>query len=303
MRVLNVLAPRFSKRRLFLSILRDFLYRPASILGRLAPLNFRNAKICANLDMHCCVCGQHGKMSYDFPDVRLRKAHGIGVLRETLRCRSCGGSMRDRQMAFGLLRVLSKRTGVAAPDLRTYRERQNANLRILDTDAFGAINRTLRGMPGYKVSQFQPRSPNGSTLPDGSLNVNLESMPFEDNSFDVILTSDVMEHVFNDGLAHQEIHRCLATHGSYTFTVPFDPCIVGHRRLTEPTGREHGCFLLEKHVHGDPHDSSGIVAHRIYGCQLLDDMTALGYAINFEIIHHPEIGIFGGDLFVATKRS
>src|SRR5271168_274744 len=111
MSVLNVMAPRFSKRRLALSIIRDFRYRPSSIIGRLAPINFYNAQVCEGLRMHCCVCGHEGKMSYDFPDVRLRKAHGIGLLRETMRCKSCGATMRDRQLASGLLQIIARRVG------------------------------------------------------------------------------------------------------------------------------------------------------------------------------------------------
>jgi SAM-dependent methyltransferase len=253
--------------------------------------------------MHCCICGHDGTMSYDFPDVRLRKAHGIGLLRETLRCKSCGGTMRDRQVAYGLLQAIAERSGTPAPDLHSLRHRQDGFLRILDTDAFSSINRTLRGMTGYVWSQYQSGRPNGSALADGSINVNLESMPFASDSFDVILTSDVMEHVFNDGLAHREIFRCLAPRGRYIFTVPFDPCIVAHRKLTQPTGQGRSHFLLEEHIHGDPHARTGIIAHRIYGRQLLDDMHALGYRISFLNVERSDIGIFGGDLFIATKES
>lgn len=252
--------------------------------------------------MHCCICGYDGTMSYDFPDVRLRKAHGIGLLRETLRCKSCGGTMRDRQLAHGLLQVIAERSGTATPSLRALRDRQDGLLRILDTDAFSAINRTLRGMTGYVYSQYQPGEPNGSTLSDGSMNVNLESMPFTSESFDVILTSDVMEHVFNDDLAHREIYRCLGTQGHYIFTVPFDPCIVGHRKLTQAAGHDRCYFLLEIHIHGDPHARSGIIAHRIYGRQLLDDMAAFGYKMSFVNVDRPDLGIFGGDLFIAAKE-
>jgi SAM-dependent methyltransferase len=303
MGALNVLAPRFSRRRLFLSILRDFRYRPSSLIGRLASINFRNARVAVGQRIHCCICGFNGTTSYDFPDVRLRKAHGIGLLRETLRCKSCGGTMRDRQIAYGLLKVVAERFGTTFPDLRSFREGQHGTLKILDTDAFSAVNRILRGMPGYMYSQYQPDKPNGSTLADGSIIVNLESMPFGGSDFDAILTSDVMEHVFDDSLAHQEIYRCLAPRGSYVFTVPFDPCIVAHRKLTQSTGRDHSYFVLEEHVHGDPHARAGIIAHRIYGRQLLDDMESIGYTISFLNVELPEIGIFGGDLFIAAKES
>jgi SAM-dependent methyltransferase len=303
-KLLSVLAPRFSKRRLILSILRDFRYRPRSIVGRLSSVNFVNHRVCQSLAMHCNVCGADGPMSYDFPDAEIRKAHGIGMLRETLRCRACAATMRDRQIAFGLLRVVAERLGQSVPDLATFRRQPSGLLRILDSDSFSPINRVLRGLPGYQHSQFVPGRKNGERLPDGSVVVDLENIPFPDASFDVVLTSDVMEHVGDDDAAHREIFRCLDRQGAYIFTIPYDPSMQGNRLLTVATGMAGAAshLFLEKHVHGDPHASSGIVAHRIYGRQLLDDLASIGFQPAFLNITEPAHGIFGGDLFVARKE-
>jgi len=176
-------------------------------------------------------------------------------------------------------------------------------LRILDTDSFGAVSRALRGWPGYVHSQFKPDLARGQKLPDGSINVNLMDMPFGAEDFDVIMTSDVMEHVAEDDQAHREIYRCLAPRGTYVFTVPYDPCLLGTRQLTQATGVPDVRFELDRHVHGDPHSSAGIVAHRIYGQQLLADLSGIGYEVRFECLERPAQGIFGGDLFLARKRS
>jgi hypothetical protein len=70
--------------------------------------------------------------------------------------------------------------------------------------------------------------------------------------------------------------------------------------LTVRTGAS-SYFILDKHEHGDPHDSAGIIAHRIYGRQLLDDLSAIGFEARFLALNEPQVGVFGGDLFVATK--
>jgi SAM-dependent methyltransferase len=46
------------------------------------------------------------------------------------------------------------------------------------------------------------------------------AMPFADASFDVILATDVIEHVDDDGRAASEIARVLAPHGRALITVP-----------------------------------------------------------------------------------
>lgn len=300
---LGILAPRFSKRRLILSILRDFYRRPGSVFGRLASINFANYRSSRSLDINCNVCGSHGALSYDFPDVNKRRAHSIGLLRETLRCKSCAATMRDRQMAYGILNELEVRFGQKISDLAAFQNPPPRTLRILDSDSFSPINRILRGIPGYQHSQFIPNLKNGHRLSDGSIVVDLEDIPFPDCSFDVILTSDVMEHVINDTAAHHSIYRVLDNGGVYIFTVPYDPTTTGNRNLTARTdcsGTASHLFL-ERHIHGDPHSGSGIVAHRIYGNQLLEDLTQIGFEIDFLEINEPKHGIFRGDLFIARK--
>ena len=303
MNILNLVAPRFSKRRLMLSILRDFWYSPASIFGRLAAVNFANERVCRKLILSCNICGTVGKISYDFPNANIRKDHSIGILRETLRCKTCGCTMRDRQIAYGLLSEIFARTGSKFCSLVEFKESQYNDLRILDSDSFSPINAVLRGLSGYVHTQYVPGRSNGERLGDGSIIVNLEDIPFSEASFDIIMSSDVMEHVGDDEVAHKEILRCLDVGGAYLFTVPYDPSSQVDRRLTVSTGQQGlaSHLFLERHVHGDPHSDGGIVAHRIYGSQLLSDLVRLGYDVKLFTINEPLAGIFGGDLFVARK--
>lgn len=302
--ILSIIAPRQSRRRLVLSLFRDALRSPRTLVQRLSVENFANRRACAALKIHCNVCGSTTGLFYDFPDVRLRHEHGIGLLRETLACLTCGSSMRDRQMAHGLLQVVETHTGHSRGtwrDLRELRTSCTAKLNILDTDSFSSINRILRGVPNYQHSQYHPELPNGTVLPDGSVNVDLMSMPFETGSLDIVMTSDVMEHVEDDVRAHREIHRCLRVGGTYIFTVPYDPCLMATRYLTQRTGVEMSSFILRRQTHGDPLSKSGVLAHRIYGQQFQDELRKIGFAVTFLRIDDFSAGIYGGDLFLASK--
>jgi len=46
------------------------------------------------------------------------------------------------------------------------------------------------------------------------------ALPFADGTFDVVLASDVLEHIENDALAAAEIHRVLRRGGHLVFSVP-----------------------------------------------------------------------------------
>lgn len=302
MKLVDRLAPPHSRRRLALKIGRTALSSPGSALNRLSAVNFLNWKAVRRLRIHCPVCGDMAGVSYDFPDVRLRREHGIGLLRETLNCTTCSATMRDRQLATGLLSFVRDKTGSLYADLAALRKLPPTQIAILDTDSFSPLNKVLRGMQGYVHSQYRADLDPGATLPDGSVNVDLLDVPFPEGHFDAILTSDVMEHVGDDEGAHREIHRCLKPDGAYIFTVPYDPTLAATKRLTVSTGAPDEYIFLEHHVHGDPHSASGIIAHRIYGKDFFDNMERLGFAMRFETIESPEHGIFGGDLFVAVRK-
>jgi ubiquinone/menaquinone biosynthesis C-methylase UbiE len=48
-----------------------------------------------------------------------------------------------------------------------------------------------------------------------------ERFPFEDETFDVIWCSEVLEHLFDPGLALREMHRVMASGGKLLVTVPY----------------------------------------------------------------------------------
>ncbi|WP_242117938.1 class I SAM-dependent methyltransferase [Aestuariivivens sediminicola] len=52
--------------------------------------------------------------------------------------------------------------------------------------------------------------------------VDITNIPFENNSFDFILCSHVLEHVPNDKLAMKELNRVLRNDGFGIFMVPID---------------------------------------------------------------------------------
>jgi SAM-dependent methyltransferase len=57
----------------------------------------------------------------------------------------------------------------------------------------------------------------------------VEDMPFEDRSFDLVLATDIIEHVDDDRLALAEIARVLAPGGTALITVPAFPVLWGRQ--------------------------------------------------------------------------
>ena len=222
--------------------------------------------------MFCNICGRFGPIYVDMQDLDTLTRHRIGLLRETLRCTTCGATMRTRTVAEALLRALADDLGITATSIEALADVLPTDLQILDTDADSLLSKRLSGSPGWVRSLFIPGKANGAVLEDERmLNVDLEKMPFPDERFDIIITSEVMEHVRFVDEAHREIARCLRPGGHYVFTVPYDDALAETWRLIDPDTDEP--LVDPPHVHGDTVRSEGIKSYRVFGGDLLSDLA------------------------------
>lgn len=76
-----------------------------------------------------------------------------------------------------------------------------------------------RHCSSYTVSQYFDGAKEGE-LVNGVRCENLESLTFPDCTFDIFITQDVFEHIFNPDRAAKEISRVLKPGGIHIFTVP-----------------------------------------------------------------------------------
>lgn len=115
----------------------------------------------------------------------------------------------------------------------------------------GASLKLQNKCPNYIASQYYGESDKGKII-NGYRNENLESQTFKDESFDLVITQDVMEHIFNPQSAFREIARTLKPGGAHIFTVP----LINKERTTECWAKlddnNNIIFLKEKEYHGNP---------------------------------------------------
>ncbi|WP_082532176.1 MULTISPECIES: class I SAM-dependent methyltransferase [unclassified Phenylobacterium] len=164
-------------------------------------------------------------------------------LRDHFLCQSCNAQPRERAM-FSVLTQLRPR----------WRE-----LVIHESSPGLAASRRLADQaPAYVSSQYDPSIPWGTLHPTGGWrSENLERQTFDDESFDLVVTQDVMEHVFSPDLALREIARTLKPGGLHVCTVPI---VNKEKPSVRRAGRradgeiEH---LLEPVYHGNPMDPNG----------------------------------------------
>jgi SAM-dependent methyltransferase len=114
-----------------------------------------------------------------------------------------------------------------------------------------------RNAAGYISSHFYPGREPGTTQ-NGHRVEDLQRLTFPDESFDLVVTQDVFEHVLRPDAAFAEIARVLRPGGAHVFTVPIwpSPATVVRARARADGGVEH---LLPAEYHGDPVSQRSLV--------------------------------------------
>ena len=268
-----------------------------------APSAFKRYK---HLSGNCNVCGNDTRFFYK------DQAHW----RETLICEFCLTTSRYRSIARGMLKAIAGLSGVEVESLAALeRITGNDKIRIYDTQPPFYFKHCAYPLPDLlkrnrrievELSQFKPQLPFGEILSSGVTNQNLESLTFPDSSVDMVITSDVMEHVRLDDKAHREIHRVLRLGGAYIFTVPHDrnmDASLIRVQVTDPDDPSKDIPLLDPEYHGDANSDGGrgSLSYRVYGRDLDDALTKIGFDVAYSREDIPELGILDTELYYCRK--
>jgi SAM-dependent methyltransferase len=237
----------------------------------------------------CPVCGSYGfARGFDAKPMNLR---------ETGICSRCGATNRQRQMAYMIRQAFAAVTGSPKPSLN-----EVARLKgfvVYNTEAQGPLNDRLAAMEGYLCSEYLGDDHKSGEVVDGVMHQDLTELSFPDESIDMVLSSDVLEHVPNPYRAHEEIRRVLRPGGSHIFTVPY------HQHLFLDDERahldEHGraVHLKPPIYHGDPvRPAEGVLVYTIFSLEMLVRLRHLGFVTNLYRLHSARHGILGHNAIV-----
>ena len=267
----------------------------------------QDAHIQLALRGRCNVCGR--KARFFFTDPLL--------YRESLFCSVCKTNSRYRSVARGILRAVNELAGLQAQSLAELRHsRPGKSLTVYDTQlpfyysdcAYPIPDLLLRcRWINTYLSSYREHHALGLQLAPHTSNQNLEKLTFPDNHFDVVITSDVMEHVRLDFEAHREIARVLKPGGVYLFTVPHyrDARETVFRvAVNDPLDSSTDQFLMEKEYHGDANSADHTaLSYRVYGTDLDHALTQLGFTVDYTRQDFPETGIMSTELFYCRLTS
>lgn len=176
-------------------------------------------------------------------------------LRDNFLCDNCGCKPRER----ALMKVIEN-------EYSNWRE-----LRIHESSPMdrGHSLKLKVGCKDYTPTHYFPNQSLGKVF-KGFRNEDLEDQTFEDESFDIVVTSDVMEHIYEPEKAFKEIHRTLKKGGAHIFSVPIINKFSETERWAKKGKNGEPVFLYEPEWHGNPIDKTGSPVTFHWGFDIVD---------------------------------
>ena len=158
----------------------------------------------------------------------------------------------------------------------------------------------------YTPTQFDPAIALGQWNPGKQWrNEDLERQTFADERFDLVISQDVMEHVFDIEAAFREIMRTLRPGGAHIFTTPLVNGRDGESRRSARRLEDGAIEHLEPaEYHGNPIDlEKGSLVTWKYGYDIVDIIReATGLETSIVLLDDMSRGIQGDYLEVLVTR-
>lgn len=229
------------------------------------------------INCYCAICGS-------FTDMSIRQSSTEWIdLRSEAVCETCGQSSRGRLLFDVVMRE--------APA-----DRRNADSLLFErlTPMYDLLVAEFPKLIGVEFggSELEPGS---AFLHGGSLvrHEDMQQLSFESDVLDLVIHSDVLEHVPDPRQGMAEVYRVLRPGGKCIFACPIYS-VMGHRKRAEIVGGglvfvDGPCF------HGDPLREQGVPVFYEFGLSLIDDLVGLGYRVYYVLDHSLIKGYFSNN--------
>ena len=210
---------------------------------------------------------------------------------ESHECGACRASLRYRVQARTICRALNHPSAVLA---ELVEEPGVRSLAVYEPGIIGPLRGVLGRIPGYVNSYFWPGLAPGEEQ-DGVRCEDLRALSFADGSFDLVVSSDIFEHVRDPIPGFAEILRVLRPGGMHVFTVPIAWPLPGTTRARVDWSGPEDVMLMPAEYHGSPTDPRGSLVYTDFGMDLPEDLRAIGFET---VAHH---GYRNAITFVSTR--
>jgi SAM-dependent methyltransferase len=238
-------------------------------------------------DASCLICGAWGEH---------RRDEGR-PLRETYKCSHCQASIRYRAQAEVVLEYFGNRSVRSIAELVD--RRWFRSLAIYEPGFIGPFRRHFRRLPRYTQSRFEPERAKGEELAPGIENQDLMDLTFPEAQFDLVISSDIFEHVRKPYKAFSEVHRVLKKGGMHIFSIPFSRGRAVTVYPVDTSGPED-VFIEPPRYHGSQSTGQSLV-YTDFGLDMLGELDRIGLPTELHEIEMPHASLPSVITFASTK--
>jgi SAM-dependent methyltransferase len=211
--------------------------------------------------------------------------------RDHLHCPLCRSVVRERALALVLKEVAPDWRGLAIHEASPADRGLSGKLR---REAAGYVSSRL-----YRLGRL-------AGMACGARHENLEAQSFPDGRFDLVITLDVMEHVFEPEKVYREIHRTLKPGGHYLHTFPIrkDQAEAVRRRALRTRMGFVRHLVVPPQYHGSPSGGRSLVTFD-YGYEIERQIAEWApFEVGIRRLQDEHHGILGShtDVVVCRRR-
>lgn len=173
--------------------------------------------------------------------------------------------------------------------------------RIYELSSRGAFLRYLtRRFQEVYVSEYFDDVPRGE-MKNGIPCQDIQNLTLDDESFDLVTSTEVFEHVPDDTKGFAEIYRVLRHGGHFVFTVPlWEDRRTVERAVMRPNGSvEH--IREAKYHHDRVRGRFTVLVFRDYGGDIIEKLEFAGFSAEIRRISLPQNGIEDARVIVCRK--
>jgi SAM-dependent methyltransferase len=140
--------------------------------------------------------------------------------------------------------------------------------------------------------------PYGKSNSKGIRNETLCDLQFPSESFDIVVSLDVLEHIPDYRTAFLECCRVIKKGGRFLWSVPFVPHSENNIVCAEMRdGKVH--HIIPAQYHGDPLSNEGVLCFTYFGWEMLEQMRSTGFTDAYAVAYHSlQFGYLGGVQFI-----
>lgn len=241
--------------------------------------NFKHHKL-----GRCNVCG---KITIFLLTTKIEQARGDFI------CIYCRSYSRKRHVAKIINELVSNTFSISQIP-----EKAN-KIDIYNLDVGDAFYKTLYGMDSFVCSDFFPDKELGTEIEKGVFCQDLEKLTFPDESFDLVITEDVFEHVRNYEEGFMQVSRVLKNGGYHLFTVPFIFDNFTIKRVG--TSGNKDILILPPQYHKSKRGK--VLTYRTFGLDLFKFLDSIGFEtrVDFSRYSDQKYKIYDSFVFISKK--